>query len=200
MLYRIYSGASIVTTIDEGDIEFPYTKEAMLTFKNEGTLPFLNVTISLQYGLSIQNFSSPDMIAEAKQIILGKPKKKYYELLMRKQGKCSDMANFPNRIIDVAFDADGWCRNLIENVAIRFNHISQNGNSRIYFSEAKFLAALAKDDNASAGTYANEIKYDIIYAGQEVDFWYKFKLKENMQGEVNPRIFNIVVKGEEDNA
>lgn len=198
MLYRIYSGASIVTSIDEGDIEFPYTQEAKLTFKNEGTLPFINVSFSIQYGLSIQNFSSPGMITDAKQIYFNKPKKKYYELLMKSKGKCSDMANFPDRIIEVIIDEDGWCRNVIENIAIRFANISQGGNSRIYFSEAKFLAALAKDDNSQAGTYSNEIKYDIIHAGQEINFWYKFKLKENALGEVNPRIFNIVVRGEED--
>lgn len=198
MNYNIYSGGSIITSVDEGDIEYPYEKEAQLIFKNEGLLSFVNVTFTVHYGLSIQNFSTPPMLTEVKQILFEKPKKKYYELLMRKKGKVSDMANYPNRIIDIIIDNDGWCRNVIENIAIKFNHIFRGGNSRIYFSEAKFLSAIAKDAIEAERIYSNQIRYDIIYPGQEVPFWYKFKLKENMKGEVNPRAFNIVVEGEED--
>ncbi len=123
MNYNIYSGGSIITSVDEGDIEYPYEKEAQLIFKNEGLLSFVNVTFTVHYGLSIQNFSTPPMLTEVKQILFEKPKKKYYELLMRKKGKVSDMANYPNRIIDILIDNDGWCRNVIENIAIKFNHI-----------------------------------------------------------------------------
>lgn len=188
-----------ITEIDEGSTFYPYSKETKLTLKNEGTYKARNVTVSISKGVTVQNYSSPAMIAEAKIEAPGYQfAVEYFDLTTPFNNTITDLANFPLLQKEAVIDQDGYCRNIISGMAISFNHLLQYHNSGIYISEAYYMCGVALDVNGVAGDYTNMVKFPEIEVNEEVSFWYRFFLRRDMQGQRNPRVFNLVIKGEED--
>jgi hypothetical protein len=191
------TGDNKVTAINKGEQSYPYSFAQKLYIHNMGAEEATNVIVQVKPEVSIQNFSSPSLIQEAKiEDLFGELYFNYSELLFVADNQVIDIANFPTKIITVAVDKDGYCRNVLPNVKIKFNHISHNGNSRIYLSEAHNLAGVSKDISGVAAGYQRRISYDSIPAGERTPFWYRFFLRKDLTGEKDPHIFNLLIKGD----
>lgn len=190
-----------VERFDIGSIEYPYQENTLFYIENKGDKTIYNLDIEVADGLSIANFSTPPMIEDAYIISYELPMfNKYYEFIMSDLYKLVDIANFPTKEINMVINPDGYCRNIITNMAIKFYHPLQQGNSRIYVSEAKYLAGLAKDVSGSPDYFEPKITIDEIAINEQVPVWFQIFLKKDMTGERNPRVLNLLMRGQEYNA
>lgn len=197
---KIYNALSEqISSIDNGSVSYPYSVEQQLILTNEGTYKALRVTVEICKGVSVTNYSSPDMIRDAQIEVPGVyPPMEYYEFVVPENKYVIDISNFPGKRREVTLDIDGYNRTLIPGVKIAFNHIQKNANSGLYISEAFYMAGVSLDSGGTATGYKNKISFQEISIGESVVFWYKFFLRNNMEAQKNPRVFNLVVRGEED--
>jgi len=188
-----------ITSLDMGDIDYPYSEEIKLYLDNQGTYDLKNIVIETERGLSIQNFSTPALIEDA-HIINYKTSmfREYYEIIFSEDNICQEVANFPGREITIERDPDGYVRNVIPNIAIKFHHTSKDGNGRIFLSEAKYLMGVSKDIEGVAEGYTGKIIIGEIAVNEQIPFWVKYFLFRNMTAEKNPRKSILLITGGED--
>ena len=188
-----------VTSINDGNVNYPYSVSRQLIMQNSGTYDALRVNVAVMKGVSILNISDPPMIKDARIDVPGKDfLVEYFEFIVSADNEIVDIANFATKKIPVILDEDGYCRNLIKGMSISFNHIKKGSNSRILISEGYYMAGVSLDDGGSPVGFQNRINYERIAVGEQVAFWYRYYLKKNMFGERNPRVFNLTIRGEED--
>lgn len=197
---KIYNTLSEqILSINNGSVSYPYSIEQQLILTNEGDYNALRVTVEICKGISITNYSSPGMIKDAQIEVPGVyPPMEYYEFIAPQNKYLIDISNFPGKWREVTLDIDGYNRSLIPGVKISFNHIQKDANSGLYISEAFYMSGVSLDSSGSAAGYKNKISFPVISTGESVVFWYKFFLRNNMEAQKNPRVFNLVVRGEED--
>jgi len=175
---------------------YPDSEEIMLYIKNQDTEDINNVEISVAPAVSYQNFSTPALFTDVRIGDVRNPiYLRYMELLAIGDNKVVDLANFPSKELTPVIDPDGWCRNIINNIEIKFNTLALNGNGRIYISEAVYMSGVSKDVSGTPEAYQNKIKYDRILAGESHAFWVKNFLQANMDAEKNPFKFNLLIRG-----
>lgn len=185
-----------VTSVEYSTQEYPYSATQKLYLQNNGSEDLRDIRIAVKPALSVVNFSTPALITEAKiSSVFNRVYFNYAELLFIEDNVVVDIANFPGKKITPIIDSDGYCRNILKNVAILFSHMLHNGNSRIYLSEAHYMAGVSEDTDGSAVGYQREYYVGDLLAGEQVAFWYKFFLRKDMTGEKNPYKFNILIKG-----
>jgi hypothetical protein len=188
-----------IQEVNEGSVSYPYSVETKLTLRNEGTYNALNVTVSIAKGITIQNYSTPAMIKEAKIEVPGYVfPLEYYDFITKEDYIIIDIANFPGYEKTIVIDQDGYSRNLIPGMAVSFNHLSKGANSGIFISEAYYMCGVAPDEEGVAGDFTNKVNFERIAIGEEVSFWYRFFLRKDAQAQRNPRVFNLTVTGVED--
>lgn len=191
------TGYNEVTAVDKGEQAYPYSFSQKLYIHNLGVTDAENIMVCVKPEVSVQNFSSPALIQEAKiEDLFGELYFNYAELLFVADNKVVDIANFPTKELIPGIDPDGYCRNILHNIKIKFNHTSHNGNSRIYLSEAHNLAGVSKDISGTPEGYQRSIVYSSIPAGERIAFWYRFFLRKDLTGEKDPHIFNLLIRGD----
>lgn len=194
--YEFYNASmEKLVSWDLGDLEYPYNEEFKMYLKNVGSQAYVSLYVAPS--LSIYNFTA-NCISDAFIIDYFIPFKiQYFELLFKDDMIVSDIYNFKNRNINVEISEDGYCRNVIPNIAIKFNNTNKNNSARILVSDFKNFAGIAGDINNSPATFKRKIDCGIMDSGDLFPFWVKFELLEDMLSSYNPRLFNILVKGME---